>query len=40
MGATDSPATTPPTGKQVRAGTPRSAHAEWAPAANRRDPVD
>jgi uncharacterized protein (DUF2252 family) len=40
MGATDSPATTPPTGKQARAGTPRSAHAEWAPAADRRDPVD
>jgi uncharacterized protein (DUF2252 family) len=33
-------ATTPATGRHARAGTPRSAHAEWAPAADRRDPID
>jgi hypothetical protein len=27
-------------GRHARAGTPRSAHGEWAPAADRRDPLD
>src|SRR4051812_23147545 len=27
-------------GRAARAATPRSSHAEWAPAADRRDPVD
>jgi uncharacterized protein (DUF2252 family) len=29
----------PATGRRARADTPRSAHGEWAPAADRRDPV-
>ena len=38
MNAVIAPA--PPAGKAIRAAVPRSSQAEWAPSADRRDPIE